>query len=121
MHEKGFIHGDLKPLNIMRVAAKMKLIDLDSACECITGQTFAGLKFSSGFVPPEMVYCNETFACVRSESLLKGHDGDSSGRDSDDERGPGFRRIESGEINIDHINVTYCFDYLLPYDLVLIL
>ena len=37
MHENGFIHGDLKPLNIMRVAAKMKLIDLDSACEHLTG------------------------------------------------------------------------------------
>ena len=37
MHEKGFIHGDLKPLNIMRSAAKMKLIDLDSACEHRSG------------------------------------------------------------------------------------
>ena len=95
MHEKGFIHGDLKPLNIMRVAAKMKLIDLDSACECITGLTFAGLKYSSGFVPPEMVYCDDNTACVRSESLLKGHDGDSSDRDSDDDK-EGFRRTESG-------------------------
>ena len=97
MHEKGFIHGDLKPLNIMRVAAKMKLIDLDRACECISGQTFAGLKYSSGFVPPEMVFCDETTACVRSESLLKGRDGDSSDRDSDDDLDQGFRRTESGE------------------------
>ena len=43
MHEKGFIHGDLKPLNIMRVAAKMKLIDLDSACEHRTGTSHPSL------------------------------------------------------------------------------
>ena len=75
MHDKGFIHGDLKPLNIMRVAAKMKLIDLDSACECTSGSTFAGLKYSSGFIPPEMVYVGEIVVCVRSESLCKGTDG----------------------------------------------
>ena len=66
MHEKGFIHGDLKPLNIMRVAAKMKLIDLDSACEHVSGTTYAGLKYSSGFIPPEMVYTDEFSVSVRS-------------------------------------------------------
>ena len=31
MHAKGVLHGDLKPLNVMRVAGKWKLIDFDAA------------------------------------------------------------------------------------------
>jgi len=31
VHGKGLVHGDLKPLNIMRVGAQIKLIDLDAA------------------------------------------------------------------------------------------
>ena len=50
----------------MRVAAKMKLIDLDSACEHVSGTTYAGLKYSSGFIPPEMVYTDEFSVSVRS-------------------------------------------------------
>jgi CheY-like chemotaxis protein len=72
----------------MRVAAKMKLIDLDSACEYKSGTSYAGAKFSSGFLPPEMVYVGDTTACVRSESLLRGGDDD----DDDEEDGMGRTR-----------------------------
>ena len=84
MHEKGFIHGDLKPLNIMRMAAKFKLIDFDSACT-INSSSFAGLKYSSGFVPPEMVFVSDTIACVRSESLLNAEKQSENEDDSDND------------------------------------
>ena len=120
MHEKGFIHGDLKPLNIMRVAAKMKLIDLDSACECTSGKTPAGLKFSSAFVPPEMVYVDGKTACVRSESLM--HSNTGSDADSEEEREEGdddqlhaaSRRGSVSESNnprrMTHVNSRASFD-----------
>jgi serine/threonine protein kinase len=31
MHQKGLLHGDIKPLNIMRMGNQMKLIDLDAS------------------------------------------------------------------------------------------
>jgi len=52
LHSKGLIHGDCKPLNIVRCRGGYRLIDLDACIEM--GQP-AGVKYSSGFVPPEMV------------------------------------------------------------------
>ena len=51
LHSKGIIHGDVKMLNIVRVDGRMRLIDLDAACKF---GSFAGSKFSSGVLPPEM-------------------------------------------------------------------
>jgi len=53
IHAKSRIHGDLKPLNVMRnVDGTINLIDLDaSACLGLP----CGLKFSSAYVPPEMI------------------------------------------------------------------
>jgi serine/threonine protein kinase len=57
MHGNGFIHGDVKPLNICRVGHKLKLIDLDASAS--TTNEFAGSKFSSAFIPPELVMVSE--------------------------------------------------------------
>jgi serine/threonine protein kinase len=51
---KGVIHGDLKPQNIMRIDGHMVLIDLDASAEINLG--YSGLKYSSAYLPPEMLY-----------------------------------------------------------------
>mmetsp|Transcript_5671 Transcript_5671/g.13131 ORF Transcript_5671/g.13131 Transcript_5671/m.13131 type:complete len:815 (+) Transcript_5671:732-3176(+) len=56
IHAKGFAHLDLKGLNIMRSATgnhAIRLIDLDAAAAI--SKAFAGAKFSSGQLPPEMI------------------------------------------------------------------
>ncbi len=32
LHSEGLVHGDIKPLNIVREGERMKLIDLDACC-----------------------------------------------------------------------------------------
>ena len=48
----GVIHGDLKPLNIMRVGETWRLIDLDASCPI--RQRFGNKRPSTGYCPPEM-------------------------------------------------------------------
>jgi serine/threonine protein kinase len=79
LHERDIVHGDLKPLNIMRCGSIMKLIDFDASVvtyqhlgiadlcienSCIItgigknetdGQYCMGSKCSSAYIPPEMV------------------------------------------------------------------
>ena len=55
MHSRGFIHGDMKPQNIVRDGGRMKLIDLESSV-CYSEGQFAGVKVSSAYAPPEMVH-----------------------------------------------------------------
>jgi serine/threonine protein kinase len=50
MHSKGFIHGDIKPLNLVRIDGAWKLIDLDASVRI--GDKALG-KYSSAYVPPE--------------------------------------------------------------------
>jgi serine/threonine protein kinase len=70
---QGYAHCDLKPLNVVRVKAPRQikeaasgemsnwlLIDLD-ACSRI-GEGFVGLKSSTAFVPPELLYYAEEAA-----------------------------------------------------------
>ena len=66
MHERGVLHADLKPLNIVRTGGQWKLIDLDAACEI--GKEPVGHKSSSAYVPPEAIYIDNagSHACVRS-------------------------------------------------------
>lgn len=66
LHSKGFIHGDLKPLNICRVDTDWKLIDFD-ACGRI-GVDEMGLKYSSAYCPPEAVYFCSGVAFIKSRS-----------------------------------------------------
>lgn len=53
IHGKGLIHGDIKALNIvLSNENKIKLIDLDASLK--EDIDYAGAKFSSGILPPEM-------------------------------------------------------------------
>jgi serine/threonine protein kinase len=54
MHGLGIIHGDVKPLNIVRSGGRFKLIDLGASVKLLE---FAGTtKTSTAFLPPEMVF-----------------------------------------------------------------
>ena len=53
IHTKGLLHGDIKPLNIVRMGAQWKLIDLDAACHI--NEEAAGQNTSTAFMPPEAV------------------------------------------------------------------
>lgn len=61
-HKKKIIHCDLKMLNVVRVDCHMKLIDFDAATkydiktELNSIDYYAGSKYSSGVLPPEMFY-----------------------------------------------------------------
>ena len=73
MHQHGYIHGDVKPLNAVRSQGVYRLIDLDASVRIpprggVTAQSgsgrtvtgpgpvyFVGAKYSSGYIPPEMV------------------------------------------------------------------
>ena len=57
VHSKGVIHGDIKPLNIVRESGRIKMLDLD-ACVSFEKKDLCGAKFSSAYLPPEMVHCD---------------------------------------------------------------
>ena len=51
----------------------LKLIDLDASVPYAEGaEGFSGMKFSSGFAPPELIYCDAQTVCVRSPPFRKG-------------------------------------------------
>ena len=61
----GLIHGDLKPSNIVRCGGKLRLIDFDASSEIDLSKDrdhsqesrfYAGKRFSSGSLPPEMIF-----------------------------------------------------------------
>lgn len=54
MHSKNTLHADIKPLNLVRVAGRWKLIDLDASCEI--GEDAVGLKSSTAYMPPEVLF-----------------------------------------------------------------
>ena len=52
IHSKGFIHGDLKPLNIVRDGARMKLIYLDASVSFENENDYIGSKYSTSYASP---------------------------------------------------------------------
>jgi len=72
LHLKGIVHGDLKMPNVVRTGARLLLIDLDAsakvrnkdASEDVSTKDanvqYAGSKFSSGVLPPEMIHKVQT-------------------------------------------------------------
>lgn len=53
-HDKGVIHGDLKPLNMMRFKGTIKLIDFGASVSFAKKEFAGGFKSSSAYLPPEM-------------------------------------------------------------------
>ena len=52
--EHGLMHGDIKPNNIVRQDNRYKLIDFDASAKIDGG--YAGLKYSTAYAPPELLY-----------------------------------------------------------------
>lgn len=67
LHMNGVIHGDVKPLNIMRCGTTIKLIDLDAAVKI--GEGFSCAKFSSAYIPPELIQ-NDNGKCVVKSYII---------------------------------------------------
>lgn len=65
VHEREFIHGDIKPLNIMRVGTEWKLIDMDASVNFKTND-YVGAKHSSAYIPPEMLDVTPNGVLIRS-------------------------------------------------------
>eukprot|EP01042_Synura_sphagnicola_P025602 gene25602-32911_t len=59
MHGKGFVHGDIKPLNIMRIEGGFRLIDLDASVN-YSQKAYVGAKYSSSYLPPEMLSMSDS-------------------------------------------------------------
>eukprot|EP00985_Skeletonema_marinoi_P011237 scaffold5328_cov198-Skeletonema_marinoi.AAC.1 len=61
LHGQKLMHGDIKMLNIVRFSLdnRLRLIDLDASARIVPrggdDETFAGAKFSSAALPPEMI------------------------------------------------------------------
>ena len=72
MHDKGYLHGDIKTLNIIRSGSDWKFIDLDASCQL--GVENVGYKYSSAYVPPEAIYVDENSgqAYVRGVGIKDG-------------------------------------------------
>ena len=58
IHDKGVMHGDVKMLNVTRFNHdnRLRLIDFDASCPIDSISSYAGAKFSSSCVPPEMLH-----------------------------------------------------------------
>jgi serine/threonine protein kinase len=63
LHNSGLIHGDLKPLNLVKMNNNRydwRLIDLDASCAI--GIDYVGFKSSSAYMPPEAILDTTTLA-----------------------------------------------------------
>ena len=67
MHSNGVIHGDVKSKNIMRIGHRVKFIDFDASVTI--GKDFVGAKYSSAFVPPEMIFFKDQSTNRSSRSV----------------------------------------------------
>eukprot|EP01041_Mallomonas_annulata_P001553 gene1553-3000_t len=76
IHKKNFVHGDIKPLNVLQKGALLTLTDLDASCSIGNG-VYAGSKTSSGYLPPELFWCNSIngevkYNYMKGQELLYG-------------------------------------------------
>ena len=60
IHSKSYVHGDIKLQNFIRFGSDLKIIGFNATLrknDCKSDQNYAGLDFSSGTLPPEMLFC----------------------------------------------------------------
>ena len=60
LHSKNLVHGDVKPLNVLQMEVALKLIDLDAS---VKAGDVIGHKFSSCYLPPEMLVMDAAGDC----------------------------------------------------------
>lgn len=68
IHGQGYIHGDVKPLNIMRVGDQLTYIDLDASVSFVNNG-YAGAKYSSAYIPPELLAVKGKDIVIRSSAV----------------------------------------------------
>eukprot|EP01036_Dinobryon_divergens_P039422 gene39422-51959_t len=81
IHRKQFIHGDVKPLNVLQKDGMLTLTDLDASCSVQPG-VYTGAKYSSGYLPPEMFWCDPQSREVKVRSPIQ-NSNDTSNSDND--------------------------------------
>ena len=70
MHSCGFVHGDIKPLNIVRNHhGHMVLIDFDATVSYVEGD-YVGYRYSSAYCPPEFTDYDENLDTVNLRCIL---------------------------------------------------
>jgi len=78
LHERGLVHGDIKMLNVVRLALdqKLRLIDLDAAAVFDEGDgvLYVCSKFSSAILPPECFAKLDADRVTQFEAYFKGDD-----------------------------------------------
>lgn len=116
VHSQGYIHGDLKPKNVMRVNGKLILIDMDGSA--LLQQGYSGTKVSSAYFPPELIYLDRD----TNQYKVKVYSGKTEcdlEEDSKDDTCYGLdsyvsSKYESLETNIkDSSNLVKKYDYVL--------
>jgi serine/threonine protein kinase len=65
MHERGFIHGDLKPRNIMRIIRELvrRIMLIDLKVSAAIGLQHSWSKHSSAYMPPEAIRLSLSLVC----------------------------------------------------------
>ena len=71
LHDSNYIHGDLKPNNIVLVGTNPKLIDLDVSCQI--GEVYGIKNPSTGYTSPE-VACHIISKSIQSLKATISHD-----------------------------------------------
>jgi len=70
LHDRGIIHGDITPANVVRSSGRLQIIDLAASAQhqrqhdhANKGRfPYVGSKFSSGALPPEMIFLSNGYA-----------------------------------------------------------
>jgi serine/threonine protein kinase len=95
IHSRGYIHGDIKPLNIIRIEDSIRLIDLDASAQIDVD--LAGAKYSSAYLPPEMIY-----ECEDGSHVVKSYNESSSETST--------RALSEKQVEYDYVRATASID-----------